>query len=52
MTSFMCGADIRQPGQLIVVPIPNTNIASNIGPQIDPKDIDFLEAQRGCYSSR
>jgi outer membrane receptor for ferrienterochelin and colicin len=33
------------------VPIPNTNIASNIGPQIDPKDIDFLEAQRGGYSS-
>ncbi len=26
------------------VPIPNTNIASNIGPQIDPKDIDYLEA--------
>jgi len=33
------------------VPIPNTNIASNIGPQIDPKDIDYLEAQRGGYSS-
>src|ERR1700722_8529735 len=24
------------------VPVPNTNIASNIGPQFDPKDIDFL----------
>lgn len=33
------------------VPIPNTNIASNIGPQIDPKDIDYLEAERGGYSS-
>ena len=32
------------------VPIPNTNIASNVGPQIDPKDIDYLEAQRGGYS--
>ena len=34
------------------VPIPNTNIASNLGPQIDPKDIDMLEAQRGSYSRR
>ena len=33
------------------VPIPNTNIASNIGPQIDPKDIDYLEVQRGGYSA-
>ncbi len=33
------------------VPIPNTNIASNVGPQIDPKDIDTLEVQRGGYSS-
>jgi len=33
------------------IPIPNTNIASNIGPQIDPKDIDYLEAQRGGYSA-
>ena len=33
------------------VPIPNTNIASNVGPQIDPKDIDYLEAQRGGYSA-
>src|SRR5579872_2425159 len=32
------------------VPIPNTNIASNVGPQFDPKDIDYLEAQRGGYS--
>jgi outer membrane cobalamin receptor len=33
------------------VPIPNTNIASNLGPQIDPNDIDTLEAQRGSYSA-
>ena len=33
------------------VPIPNTNIASSVGPQIDPKDIDYLEAERGGYSS-
>ena len=33
------------------VPIPNTNIASNVGPQVDPKDIDYLEAERGGYST-
>jgi outer membrane receptor protein involved in Fe transport len=33
------------------VPIPNTNIASNLGPQIDPHDIDTLEMQRGSYSA-
>jgi outer membrane cobalamin receptor len=33
------------------VTIPNTNIASNLGPQIDPNDIDTLEAQRGSYSA-
>jgi outer membrane cobalamin receptor len=33
------------------VPIPNTSIASNLGPQIDPKDIDVLEIQRGSYSA-
>ncbi len=33
------------------VPIPNTNIATNLGPQIDPKDIDYLEVQRGSYES-
>ena len=33
------------------VSIPNTNIASNVGPQIDPKDIDDLEIQRGSYSA-
>ena len=33
------------------VPVPNTNIASNVGPQFDPKDIDFVEEQRGSYSA-
>jgi hypothetical protein len=33
------------------VPIPNTNIASNLGPQIDPKDMDELEVQRGSYAA-
>jgi hypothetical protein len=33
------------------VAIPNTKIASNVGPQIDPKDIDSLETQRGSYSA-
>ncbi|MGO8759730.1 MAG: carboxypeptidase regulatory-like domain-containing protein [Terracidiphilus sp.] len=33
------------------VAIPNTKIASNVGPQIDPKDIDSLEAERGSYTA-
>ena len=33
------------------VAIPNTKIASNVGPQIDPKDIDSLETQRGSYAA-
>ncbi|MFY9531966.1 MAG: TonB-dependent receptor [Candidatus Acidiferrales bacterium] len=33
------------------VPVPNTNIASNVGPQFDPKDIDYLEVQRGSYEA-
>jgi outer membrane receptor protein involved in Fe transport len=33
------------------VPIPNTNIAANLGPVIDPKDIDYLEIQRGSYDA-
>jgi hypothetical protein len=33
------------------VPIPNTNIASNLGPLIDPKDIDNLEILRGSYDA-
>jgi hypothetical protein len=32
------------------VAIPNTKIASNLGPQIDPKDIDSLETERGSYA--
>jgi hypothetical protein len=34
------------------VPVPNTNIATNLGPQIDPKDIDYLEVQRGSYDAQ
>ncbi len=33
------------------VSIPNTKIDSNVGPQIDPKDIDSLETQRGSYTA-
>ncbi|NYF77800.1 TonB-dependent receptor [Granulicella arctica] len=33
------------------VQIPNTNIASNLGAQIDPKDIDYIEVERGSYTS-
>ncbi len=33
------------------VPIPNTNIATNLGPQVDPKDIDYLEVLRGSYDA-
>ena len=33
------------------VNIPGTNIASNIGPQIDPKDIDTIEVERGSYDA-
>ncbi len=33
------------------VPIPNTNIASNVGPQFNPKDVDYLEAQSGSYAA-
>src|SRR5216683_1905544 len=33
------------------VAIPNTNIASNLGPQVDPKDIDAVEMQRGSYAA-
>jgi hypothetical protein len=33
------------------IAIPNTKIASNVGPQIDPKDIDQLETQRGSYAA-
>ncbi len=33
------------------IPVPNTNIASNLGPQFDPKDIDYLEVSRGSYDA-
>jgi hypothetical protein len=33
------------------VQIPNTNIASNLAAQIDPKDIDYIEIQRGSYTA-
>ena len=33
------------------VAIPNTKIASNVGPQIDPKDMDSLETQSGSYDA-
>ncbi|MGH9328442.1 MAG: TonB-dependent receptor [Terriglobia bacterium] len=33
------------------IPVINTNIASNVGPLIDPKDIESLQVQRGGYSS-
>ncbi len=31
------------------VEILNTNIASDLGAQIDPKDMDYIEVQRGSY---
>ena len=33
------------------VEVPNTNIASNLAAQIDPRDIDYLEVQRGSYTA-
>ena len=33
------------------VPVPNTIIASNVGPQFDPKDVDYMEMQRGSYDA-
>ena len=33
------------------VPVPNTEIASNVGPQFDPQDIDYLEVDRGSYGA-
>ncbi len=33
------------------VPVPNTNIADTVGAQFDPKDIDYLEVQRGSYTA-
>ena len=33
------------------IPVPNTNIASNVGPQFDPKDMEVVEIQRGGYAA-
>lgn len=33
------------------IPTPNTNIADTVGPQFDPKDVDYLEVQRGSYTA-
>jgi outer membrane receptor protein involved in Fe transport len=33
------------------VPVANTNIADTVGPQFDPKDVDYLEVQRGSYTA-
>src|SRR6516164_8408414 len=33
------------------VPIPNTNIASNLGPQFNPKDVSYLQAETGSYAA-
>ncbi len=33
------------------VEIPNTSIAENLGPQIDPRDIQFLQIDRGSYTA-
>jgi hypothetical protein len=33
------------------VPMPNTNIASNVGPQFNPKDVSYLQAETGSYAA-
>ncbi|HTS12636.1 MAG TPA: TonB-dependent receptor [Candidatus Limnocylindrales bacterium] len=33
------------------VPVVNTAIAVNVGPQFDPQDIDYLEVDRGSYGA-
>jgi outer membrane receptor for ferrienterochelin and colicin len=33
------------------VPVVNTAIAANVGPQFDPNDIDYLESNRGSYGA-
>ena len=33
------------------VPVPNTNIADSVGPQFEPKDMDYLEVRRGAFSA-
>ncbi|HVZ61916.1 MAG TPA: TonB-dependent receptor, partial [Terriglobales bacterium] len=34
------------------VPVPNTNISTNVGRQIDPKDIETVEIGRGGYNAK
>jgi hypothetical protein len=33
------------------IPVVNTAIAQNLGPQFDPKDLDYVEVNRGSYSA-
>jgi len=33
------------------VPVPNTNIASNVGLQFNPKDVSYLQAETGSYAA-
>ncbi len=33
------------------IPIINTAIAQNLGPQFDPKDMDYVEVNRGSYAA-
>lgn len=33
------------------IPVINTAIAQNLGPQFDPKDLDYVEINRGSYSA-
>ena len=47
----MRGGGHQVSWQIDGIEIPNTNIASNLGAQIDPKDIDYIEVQRGSYTA-
>ncbi len=33
------------------IPVINTAIAQNVGPQFDPKDLDYVEVNRGSYGA-
>ena len=33
------------------IPVINTAIAQNLGPQFDPKDLDYVEVNRGSYAA-
>jgi len=33
------------------IPVPNLNIATNVAPPFDPKDVDYVEMQRGGLSA-